>query len=273
MVDYKGGRCELCRYDSCLGALGFHHLTRSEKRFSIAGGHGRSWARIRDELDRCVLLCHNCHAEIHDLAVRRGVATWNRGKAHSLSASGDRPLVTCTGCGRRYLPDFRKGHTRRICNSCRSNVGGRAARQALKRRMVEYKGGRCQLCGYARCLRALCFHHRSDSLKRFTIASSHLRSWDSLSRELDTCVLVCHNCHAGVHAVEQLPECVAVWNAHESALCQVDVGETVLTLPPVPLLPALSSPRTSRSRFRRRRVRRRRSARSKAARRRSPPPA
>lgn len=100
MVDYKGGRCELCRYDSCLGALGFHHLTRSEKRFSIAGGHGRSWARIRDELDRCVLLCHNCHAEIHDLAVRRGVATWNRGKAHSLSASGDRPLVTCTGCGR-----------------------------------------------------------------------------------------------------------------------------------------------------------------------------
>lgn len=71
-------------------------------------------------------------------------------------------------------------------------------REALKRRMVDYKGGECELCGYAGCIRALCFHHIGE--KRFDIAGSHCRSWEAIRRELDECLLLCQNCHAEVHS-------------------------------------------------------------------------
>jgi 5-methylcytosine-specific restriction endonuclease McrA len=63
---YKGGRCERCGYDRCGEALEFHHLESAHKDFGISSkGYTRSWNRTREELDKCVLLCANCHREIH----------------------------------------------------------------------------------------------------------------------------------------------------------------------------------------------------------------
>ena len=60
-----GGACELCGYARCLGALEFHHLDRSAKRFALAGrGITRSMAEAREEAKKCALLCANCHAEV-----------------------------------------------------------------------------------------------------------------------------------------------------------------------------------------------------------------
>ena len=65
-VDYKGGRCEKCGYNRCVDALEFHHLDSSGKDFSIsAKGYTRSWSKVREELDKCILLCANCHREVH----------------------------------------------------------------------------------------------------------------------------------------------------------------------------------------------------------------
>lgn len=65
-VAYKGGACERCGYASCEAALSFHHLEPEHKDFAIsADGSTRSWDRIRNEIDKCALLCANCHAEIH----------------------------------------------------------------------------------------------------------------------------------------------------------------------------------------------------------------
>lgn len=48
-----------------IGALEFHHKD-GEKDFGIAAkGHTKSWERIKEELDKCVLVCSNCHKEIH----------------------------------------------------------------------------------------------------------------------------------------------------------------------------------------------------------------
>lgn len=64
-VAYKGGCCKVCGYTKSLRALHFHHLNSNEKSFTIA--HNRySWAAVKQELDKCVLLCSNCHAELHD---------------------------------------------------------------------------------------------------------------------------------------------------------------------------------------------------------------
>jgi hypothetical protein len=65
LVAEAGGRCALCGYDRCVGALAFHHLDPLTKRFGLAeGGLARSLAESRAEVAKCVLLCANCHAEV-----------------------------------------------------------------------------------------------------------------------------------------------------------------------------------------------------------------
>ena len=65
-LDYKGSKCQICGYRKCREALEFHHLNISEKDFGISDkGYTRSWEKIREELDKCLLVCANCHREIH----------------------------------------------------------------------------------------------------------------------------------------------------------------------------------------------------------------
>lgn len=71
-------------------------------------------------------------------------------------------------------------------------------RQRVKRKAVQYKGGKCQGCGYDKCIRALTFHHIDSKQKDFNISSSTV-SWETIRKELDKCILLCANCHAEVH--------------------------------------------------------------------------
>jgi 5-methylcytosine-specific restriction endonuclease McrA len=65
-VELKGGKCELCGYDRCLEALEFHHLSTDDKDFGISDrGYTRSWEKIVSEIDKCALLCSNCHRQVH----------------------------------------------------------------------------------------------------------------------------------------------------------------------------------------------------------------
>lgn len=75
-VEYKGGKCQLCGYDKCVEALQFHHLDPNEKDFGIGGkGETRKWETIKTELDKCICLCANCHAEVHAGLASIGRAT------------------------------------------------------------------------------------------------------------------------------------------------------------------------------------------------------
>ena len=65
-VEYKGGCCEKCGYNKYVGALEFHHLDPTQKDFAIGSkGYTRSWEKVKKELDKCILVCANCHREIH----------------------------------------------------------------------------------------------------------------------------------------------------------------------------------------------------------------
>jgi hypothetical protein len=65
-IEYKGGKCqsEGCNYDRCPAVLQFHHMDPSKKDFQISG-MSRDWEIMKKELDKTILLCANCHAEIH----------------------------------------------------------------------------------------------------------------------------------------------------------------------------------------------------------------
>lgn len=62
---YKGGKCEKCGYNKCIAALEFHHIDPTKKEFGLGQGNIYSFTRMKKELDKCQLLCSNCHREIH----------------------------------------------------------------------------------------------------------------------------------------------------------------------------------------------------------------
>jgi len=67
-LEYKGGKCENCGYNKCRAALEFHHLDVNKKEFSIGQSRlKRVTQQTLDELDKCQLLCANCHREAHNL--------------------------------------------------------------------------------------------------------------------------------------------------------------------------------------------------------------
>lgn len=65
LVAEAGGRCALCGYAKHQAALQFHHLDPARKDFHLAcSGVTRSIERLRREIQKCILLCANCHAEV-----------------------------------------------------------------------------------------------------------------------------------------------------------------------------------------------------------------
>lgn len=64
-VYVMGEKCQCCGYDKCITALEFHHLNPEEKDFSFGNNTNRSWQNTKEELKKCILVCANCHREIH----------------------------------------------------------------------------------------------------------------------------------------------------------------------------------------------------------------
>lgn len=67
-VEYLGGSCVSCGYNAVPWSLVFHHRDPSEKEFQLAHGNV-SWERAVKELDKCDLLCVNCHEEVHEIPI------------------------------------------------------------------------------------------------------------------------------------------------------------------------------------------------------------
>ena len=64
-INYKGGKCVSCGYNKCQGALEFHHKDPLQKDPDYHSFKTVFNERLKIELDKCILLCANCHREIH----------------------------------------------------------------------------------------------------------------------------------------------------------------------------------------------------------------
>jgi Zn ribbon nucleic-acid-binding protein len=77
-VEYKGGSCIICGYNKYIGSLDFHHIDPSKKDFNLSKVRNTSFSKneikIKKELDKCILVCRNCHGEIH-----AGIVTYDTG--------------------------------------------------------------------------------------------------------------------------------------------------------------------------------------------------
>jgi len=68
LVEGMGGKCVICGYAKCKGALDFHHINPNEKEFGLGAARGSivNWKKLVEEVKKCALLCANCHREIHE---------------------------------------------------------------------------------------------------------------------------------------------------------------------------------------------------------------
>lgn len=66
-IELLGGCCQHCGYDKCYSALEFHHIDPTIKDVNYATMRGWSFERIEEELKNCILLCANCHREVHEM--------------------------------------------------------------------------------------------------------------------------------------------------------------------------------------------------------------
>ena len=68
LIKAAGGCCSICGYRKNLAALAFHHTDSVDKDFKLdmRSLSNRGLESVLTELDKCILVCHNCHAELHN---------------------------------------------------------------------------------------------------------------------------------------------------------------------------------------------------------------
>ena len=123
-IDFFGGKCQICGYNKCVEALEFHHIDSEDKKYSPSYVilHW-SWARAKPELEKCLLVCANCHREIHskeiNLDLLRYIVPWVK--------------KTCPTCKSEY--DTKNEYQIYCSLECRSigkRVVNRPSREQLK---------------------------------------------------------------------------------------------------------------------------------------------
>jgi hypothetical protein len=105
----------------------------------------------------------------------------------------------CKVCGKEYNHKRGNGSSKDVCPTCRQDY----RKKTLKHRAIEYKGGRCNRCGYDKNASALVFHHIDPKEKEFQIGEHYNYSWDRIKKELDKCEMLCANCHHEEHSHNQ----------------------------------------------------------------------
>lgn len=158
--------------------------------YDIARRLGKSQGCIKHWLKKFGL---KTHIAIHGIA----------GSPHS-SSSGQL-VKTCKLCNQSkelnsenfYIQSNGTYHS--YCKSCNNQRTINRIR-IRKQMIVDYKGGKCCICGYNRYVGALDFHHLDPNIKDFNISNLKTYSFDKLKLEADKCILVCKNCHAEIHS-------------------------------------------------------------------------
>lgn len=106
-------------------------------------------------------------------------------------------MASCKACNIKAARERRQKNVEKYRKIGRNRDKQRIAKK--KQEAVNYKGGKCQVCGYNKCLAVLEFHHINPNEKEFDISRTWSRKWETIKKELDKCICVCANCHREIH--------------------------------------------------------------------------
>ena len=106
LIEEKGGKCEICGYDKNIAALDFHHLNPEAKLFQLDSRHlsNTTIVKLREEADKCILVCANCHREIHNKHLdKSNIPTLlNEMVSKHISLEHKNKTSICKHCGKEF---------------------------------------------------------------------------------------------------------------------------------------------------------------------------
>jgi hypothetical protein len=122
-----------------------------------------------------------------------------RGPHGKLSVDFDPSLKphSCIYCKESDPTKF-YGNKRKVCGKCHNGYCITKG-QEKKARVIAHLGGSCSVCRFDVFITALDIHHLDSNKKDPNFSGWRGWSWERIERELEGCVLLCRNCHAGVH--------------------------------------------------------------------------
>lgn len=135
LVELKGGKCQVCGYCDCLRALSFHHRIPKDKKYNLdlRTIGNRKWSIILEEVEKCDLVCMNCHAEIHDKETCKKYLEYE--KRHK-----DSSIEICINCGKDFKATYSlKGRGGgKYCSARCASVGNRVVKNRPNKISLEW---------------------------------------------------------------------------------------------------------------------------------------
>ena len=107
----------------------------------------------------------------------------------------------CEICGKTFIVKGFGQASRKYCFECSPSTNNPTTKtRAMKKKVIEMKGGKCERCGYNKCLDALELHHLDPSTKDYQLSNTGgAPSFDKFLAEAEKCILLCANCHREEH--------------------------------------------------------------------------
>lgn len=128
LIDYKGGKCERCGYDKeCPAVYHFHHKDPETKSFTISQ-KTFAFEKLKIEADKCLLLCANCHAELHEEEYAQIKETENNKYQEHLDKMCK--VINCKVCNMEFK---QKRNNQKYCsNECSETINYKVKNRPTK---------------------------------------------------------------------------------------------------------------------------------------------
>jgi hypothetical protein len=197
-LKHKGGKCISCGYASNIAALEFHHRDKNTKSFAIGDFRKPVDEYFFKELDKCDLLCCNCHRLAHESEMpayltKESNPNYEKIKLYNKLYKYYENNFICFLCEKHCLKEEESGNTC-VCSKCHSKRQVYYQRNK-KQLLADIIGGKCFNCNIQNVF-LLDFHHVKPEEKDFCIGWTKWSTInDSIINEVKKCILLCTNCH------------------------------------------------------------------------------
>lgn len=155
LVKYMGGKCADCGIVGHHSIYDFHHTEPEHKDFTIQSNRHYNFAQLIDELDKCVMLCANCHTKRHlDMKIEEGYNNKIEGNTER----------------------FKAVRHEKLKHACNSDI-------------------KCSKCGYDECEEALVISFQDEDKKFYKYNKNPENWSEEFKEALDNSTVLCKNCH------------------------------------------------------------------------------